>query len=69
MFKDGMLTSTEYAVTKQRLLAGPSLYEAALEPPALKTFGTGWSASVFNGTEQTIFTHAVPRGAVSLCRR
>ena len=35
-------------------------------PPALKTFGTGWSASIFNETEQTILEHAVPSGTVGV---
>ncbi len=70
MYERRLLTDTEYAAAKQRVLAEPPEYDlqgaAARVPPPLKTFGTGWSASVFNETEQTIFEHAVPSGTVGV---
>jgi hypothetical protein len=74
LFEGGLLTTAEYAAAKQRLLASPAApappaTAAAADnelPTALKTFGTGWSASVFNGTEQTIFQHTVPSGTVGV---
>lgn len=67
MFKDGLLTASEYSLAKQRLLEVPSTHHAGVpSPPPLKTFGTGWSASVFNQTEQTIFEHAVPAGTIGV---
>ena len=73
LFEDGLLTAAEYAAAKRRLLAPPSGAALAATaaavptaPPTLNTFGTGWSASVFNGTETTIFEHAVPSGTVGV---
>ena len=55
-----LLTPAEYIATKQRLQASARAPSA----PQLKTFGTGWSASVINHTEQTIFEHFVPSGTI-----
>jgi hypothetical protein len=72
LFREGLLTAAEYDLAKQRLLQpqppplAPLQAAAPPPPPPLKTFGTGWSASVFNDTEQTIFEHSVPKGTVGV---
>lgn len=69
LFEKGLLSVEEFALAKARLLAPPEPPPPAPVPHPgmqLRTFGTGWSASVFNGTEQTIFEHTVSPGSVGV---
>ena len=62
LFERGLLSAEEFALTKARLLA------PAPPPAPLKTFGTGQSAFIIpsDGSERTIFEHAVGPGSTGV---
>ena len=64
LFERGLLSAGEFAAAKARLLAPPPPPPPPIAMPQLKTFGTGQSAFVIpvNGSERTIFEHAVSAG-------